>query len=142
MTLTLEPKAAAELALTHDDLRSFTGDIERYAHPLCRHVIYSPGMRYLAEVGRAYWLLDEIAFTLGSQSTMRRLIAKDARAAEMLFWRLRVRDDKTAVLIGEVDEGQTVMRRAFTYTDFPLDRVEIWSAFDGTRWTIYLPSEH
>jgi hypothetical protein len=142
MTETLKPEATAKAALTHEDLRSFSGDIERYTHPFCRQVIYSPGMRYLAEAGQAYWLLDEIAFTLGSPSTMRRLIAKDARAAEMLFWRLRVRDDKTAVLIGEVDQGQTVTRRAYTYTDFPLDRVEIWTAFDGTRWTIYLPSEH
>ncbi|MEL7089572.1 MAG: DUF6876 family protein [Planctomycetota bacterium] len=43
------------------DLRRFTGDDIRYRHELNPSVIYTPGVRYLAEQGQAYWLIDAIA---------------------------------------------------------------------------------
>ena len=36
--------------LTHDELRQFTGDLERYRHPLNRRVIFTPGVHHLAGV--------------------------------------------------------------------------------------------
>ena len=52
--------------LTHADLRHFSGDLERYFHPLNRNVLYTPGVKYVAEVGQAYWLIDAIASYFGS----------------------------------------------------------------------------
>ena len=46
--------------ITHEDLRQFTGDLERYRTPN-RSVIYTPGIAYLAEHAGAYWLIDAIA---------------------------------------------------------------------------------
>src|SRR5262249_19021920 len=52
--------------LTHADLQHFTGDLERFRHPLARKVIYTPGVQFLAERGHAYWLIDEIALAIAS----------------------------------------------------------------------------
>lgn len=131
-----------EAPLTHADLRQFTGDLERYRHTLNRRVIYTPGVRYLAEKAGAYWLIDEIALALASRP-LQRLMARDERAREMLFWTLVVGPDESAILIASVDSGEPpVVRKRIGWTDFPLERIDIWSGFDGQHWTLYLPSEH
>ena len=38
--------------------------------------------------------------------------------------------------------GPPFITQKIEYTDFPLDEIDIWAGFDGTRWTLYLPSEH
>lgn len=127
--------------LTLDELNQFTGGLERYRHPLNRQVIYTPGIQHLAERAGACWLIDEIALTLGSQAMAKR-IAKDPRAGEMLFWCLTVRENQSAILKAEIDQGVPILRKRIAFTDFPLDRIDLWTAFDGVHWTLYLPSEH
>ena len=128
--------------LTHHDLNLFTGDLERFRHWLCRRVIYTPGVHYLAERGQAHWLLDAIAFYFGSND-MVRAIERDKRLEDMQFWRLDVRDDRSAVLSARADSGEEpFILQSIEYTDFPLDYVDIWAAYDGEHWTLYLPSEH
>jgi hypothetical protein len=69
-------------------------------------------------------------------------IRDDSRLASMQFWRLTV-EDQGAVLTAEADAGEEpFIQQVIPYTDFPLDRIEIWAAYDGTYWTLYLPSEH
>jgi hypothetical protein len=124
------------------DLQQFTGDDVRYAHLLNRRVIYTPGVRHVAEAGQAYWLIDAIASHIGAPP-MRRAIARDERIDWMHFWTLKVRSDRSAALTARADKGERpFVRQSIVYTDFPLDRIDIWAAFDGAHWTLYLPSEH
>lgn len=126
----------------HDDLRQFTGDLDRYRHSINRRVIYTPGVRYVAEQGGAYWLIDEIALLLGSLK-MRKATSRDPRVGNLHFWKLTVSDDRSAVLAARADDGVTpFITRNIPFTDFPLDHVDIWAGFDGEHWTLYLPSEH
>lgn len=128
-------------ALTLNDLAQFTGDLERYRHPLNRHVIYTPGVQYLAEQAGAYWLIDAIASYFGSP-LMRRAMEKDSRIRFMQFWKLTV-SDASALLTAEADAGvQPFITQEIEFTDFPLPEIQIWTAFDGSHWTLYLPSEH
>ncbi|MCA9215714.1 MAG: hypothetical protein KDB27_21765 [Planctomycetales bacterium] len=127
--------------LTQADLDQFYGDIKRYQHLLNSKVIYTPGIRYLADQGQAYWLIDAIATYLGS-ARMRQAIKQDSRIASMQFWRLEVVNSQ-GVLTAEADAGVTpFVQQAIGHTDFPLERVDIWAAYDGLYWTLYLPSEH
>ncbi len=127
--------------LCKSDLRQFSGDLIRYVHPLNRRVIYTPGIRYLAEKGRAYWLLDAIVSYFGS-SVMHQAMANDGRLQSMQFWRLTVKNE-SAVLTAEADAGvEPFVTQVIPFTDFPLDQVDIWAGFDGSFWTLYLPSEH
>jgi hypothetical protein len=127
--------------LKAEDLRQFYGDIIRFTHPLNRSVIYSPGVRYVAEKGHAYWLIDAIVSYFGSPE-MKQAMAKDYRLQSLQFWRLTV-TDSSAVLTAEADAGEEpFIRQEIAFTDFPLDAIDIWAGFDGAYWTLYLPSEH
>ena len=127
--------------LNQADLRHFSGDLERYFHPLNRNVLYTPGVKYVAEVGQAYWLIDAIASYFGSPE-MNEAMHLDSRLKSMQFWRLDV-SDQSAVLTAQADSDvDAFIRQDIPYTDFPLDHIEVWAGFDGKRWTLYLPSEH
>ena len=128
--------------LTHDDLWQFTGDLERYRHPLNRQVIYTPGVRFLTEKAGAYWLIDAITSYFGT-AQMLRAIADDPRLETLQFWRLDVAADRSAILLARADSGvKPFITQEIPYTDFPLERVDVWAGFDGVHWTLYLPSEH
>lgn len=73
------------------ELQSFMGDLVRHRHPLNRSVIYTPGVRHLAEKGEAYWLLDAIASWIGSPEFVK-AAKQDPRVDEMHFWTLDVED--------------------------------------------------
>lgn len=127
--------------LTHAELAQFTGDLQRFRHPLNPKVIYSPGVRYVAEKGHAYWLIDAIASYFGSP-VMMAAMQQDHRIQSMHFWRLEVTGSK-AVLFAEADAGELpFVRQDILFTDFPLDRIDVWAGYDGDVWTLYLPSEH
>lgn len=128
--------------LTHADLRQFTGDLERFRHPLARGVIYTPGVRFLAERAGAYWLIDEIALAIAG-GDVARAGRSDERVLGLHFWRLEVRSDRSAELTARADSDvPPFLTRCISWTDFPLDHVDIWAGHDGTAWTLYLPSEH
>jgi hypothetical protein len=42
-------------------LGHFTGCDELYRHALCRNVLYTEGVQYVAESAGAYWLIDKVA---------------------------------------------------------------------------------
>ena len=127
--------------LTHESLHHFSGDLERYRHPLARRVIYTPGVKFVAEHGDAYWLIDELAFTI-TGGEFQRAGRSNPRILEMHFWRLYVKDN-TAVLTARSDSDvEPFYSKEIPFTDFPLDRIDIWAALDGEHWTLYLPSEH
>ena len=127
--------------LSHSDLRQFTGDLKRY-RTISPLVIYTPGVRYLAEIGKAYWLIDAITSYYGTNA-MRRAIKTDYRLETLQFWRLEVASDQSAILSSRADSDvPPFVAQIIPYTDFPLSYVDIWSGFDGHYWTLYLPSEH
>jgi len=134
--------ASTRNPLTHEELRHFTGDLERYRHPIARNVIYTPGIRHVAERAGAYWLIDEIAFAIAGGEVARAGRA-DPRVLDLHFWKLTVREDRTAELTARADSGESALvKREIAFTDFPLSEIDIWAGFDGRCWTLYLPSEH
>ncbi|TWT67034.1 hypothetical protein Pla123a_44640 [Posidoniimonas polymericola] len=125
------------------ELSQFTGDLERYRHPIRRHVIYTPGVRHLAQEAEAYWLIDAIASWIGSHSFVE-AVKQDARLQSLHFWTLQVdREAASAVLTARADSGEPAfITQRIPFTDFPLASIDIWCGFDGRHWTLYLPSEH
>lgn len=135
MTDTLSPP---ELAA---QLRQFTGGGGFYRHPLNPEVIYTEGVRFLAEQAEAFWLIDTIASYFGSP-LMRRAITEDPRLADLQFWTLTVLG-LVGELTMEADQGvPPAIRQEIPFTDFPLPIVRVWAGFNGEGWALYLPSEH
>jgi hypothetical protein len=116
--------------LTRSDLIQFTGTEHLYRHPMVPGVVYTDGVKHVAETGGAYWLIDEIAFT---QHGNKRLAAE-----EFQLWKLKVNPDHTATLTCEDGNGGAVFGKAIEYTDFPLEEITLYF----TDKTILLPSEY
>ena len=120
----------ATASLTEADLRQFTGTEQWHRHSFVRTVLYTDGVKYVAEKGGAYWLLDDIAF---AQRTYKRVAAEAFQ-----LWRLRVHPDRTATLTCEDGNGHAVFTKALTFTDFPLAEITLYC----TNGVILLPSEY
>lgn len=128
--------------LTKQDLTHFTGDLERWRHQFNRSVIYTPGVRHVAEAGEAYWLIDAIASWIGSP-TFNEAATKIDGISEWHTWTLSVGDNNAATLFATADEpADAFITQAIPYTDFPLSSIDVWAGYDGSHWTLYLPSEH
>lgn len=106
--------------LIHEELRQFTGDLERYRHGFNPRVIYTPGVRYLAERAGAYWLIDLIASHISSRETAA-AVAKDGRRRGV---RLAVdrRDDEQ--LLGDVEQRTRVVLVSEHIECLDTDRME------------------
>lgn len=128
--------------LTEADLRQFTGDLVRIRHPLNRKVIYTPGVKHVAEAGQAYWLIDSIASWIGSEE-FQAAEQIDERISEMHFWTFEKSWSHAGQLTARADSpDEPFIVQSFEFTDFPLPRIDIWAAWSGDHWTLYLPSEH
>jgi hypothetical protein len=116
--------------LTKADLIRFTGSEHWYRHAMVRDVLYTDGVKYVAETAGAYWLIDEITFA----QRFDKLLA----AEEFQSWKLNVNPDHTATLTSEDGNGGVVFTKAIEYTDFPLAEITLYFINN----TILLPSEY
>jgi hypothetical protein len=105
-----EKRAELLAALPH-----FTGTERWFRHAMNQRVTYTEGAQFVAEKAGAYWLLDEIA---------------------IVNWKLTVKDS-VGLLVCEDGNNNVVNRRRIPFTDFPLDKFELW--FENN--VIMLPSE-
>ena len=117
-------------SLSLSQLRQFTGTEHWYRHALVRRILYTDGVRYVADTAGAYWLLDELA--LAQQ------FIPQVNAVSFQLWRLTVKPDHTAILACEDGDGHPVYCREIPWTDFPLPELRLYV----TDNTILLPSEY
>lgn len=125
-----------------NELQYFTGDLERWRHSLYRKLIYTPGVKHLAERAGAYWLIDAVASWLPSHQ-FHAAAQRDPRISDIHFWKLAVAEVRSAVLTAVADSGEEpFIRQKIEYTDFPLTEIDLYCAFDRGHWTLMLPSEY
>lgn len=116
-------------SLTKAELAQFTGTSTYYSHPLAFHIRCTDGVYYIAEKGKAYWLLDLIVYSQAKA---------DVRCESFQVWTLIVGSDRAAQLVCEDGNGHMVFKQDIEYTDFPLDEIQ----FYFTDNVILLPSEY
>jgi hypothetical protein len=119
-----------ETPFTKADLRQFTGTEQWYRHSLNRKVLFTDGIKFLADRAGAYWLIDEIALI---QPYNKRVTAQPFQV-----WKLAVRPDHTAMLTCEDGNDNVVFTKEISFTDFPLDEIMLYF----TDNVILLPSEY
>ena len=111
-----------------ENLDQFTGTEHHHRHVL-RNVVYTDGVKAMADVAEAHWLLDLVA------SHQR----KWASVAPFQLWLLTVNPDRTAYVTMQEDKGSPVLvRQEMHYTSFPLDEFKLY-CIDSV---ILLPSEY
>lgn len=115
--------------LTKANLDQFTGSVDFFRHSLMPSIVYTEGVKYMADEGGAHWLVDKIA-------TLQ--LDPKVKPEEFQVWRLMRRSNNTAYLACEDGNHKEVYRELIDYTDFPLDEIELWYV----NQTIMLPSEY
>lgn len=123
--------------ITKSDLAQFTGTENYWRHPLVQKVMYTDGVKYLADNAGAYWLIDKIATLQGLANIY---------AEPFQVWRLELSLPSSRATLSCTDGGKsendgeaiTIYSEKIAFTDFPLDKIELWVE-DGV---ILLPSEH
>lgn len=116
--------------LNKADLSQFTGTEQWHRHPINRKVLYTDGVKFVADQAGAYWLLDEIAII---QPYDKRIAAE-----EFQVWKLSVHADSRAILTCEDGNSHVVYTKEIEFTDFPPEGITFWF----TNNTILLPSEY
>lgn len=110
------------------ELQQFHGTTQYYRHLL--GVLFSDGIKYLADECQCYWLLDLIV----SWQAHRKVYVH-----EFQVFKLRVNEkNRTAVVTIEDGNDNIIQTQKLPFTDFPLDSIDIWYSQN----VIYLPSEH
>jgi hypothetical protein len=111
------------------ELRHFTGSTEFYRH-FTNALIYTEGVKFLAERARLYWLIDLIA------SWQPRAL-RDPGIQEFQLWELRItKTEAAAVCLRDSDDE--AFRQKLASADSALDYVRLY--VEGG--VLLLPSEH
>lgn len=110
--------------LTQADLDQFTGT-EQYHQHWMRQIVYTDGVKYMADAGGAYWLID--------------VVASYQRKEPFQIWELKVKPNKSCVVTMREDTGEPAkVRQEIPHTDFPLESIKLY-LIDGV---LLLPSEY
>jgi len=111
-----------------EELEQFTGTMEYYRYPL--GIIFTDGVKYLADKAGAYWLIDNIASWQ---------VEKKVRNCPFQIWELKVNKDRTAILTMKEDINEPeLVKQKIPFTDFPLDYQKLYLA----NGILMLPSEY
>ena len=121
------PKRAA---LDPPLLAQFTGSEQFYRHGLVKDIVFTEGVKYVADAAGAYWLLDEIALAQKFQPSL--------MAEEFQVWDLNVAADRSAVLSCGDGNGREVFSKRIKWTDFSTPSIRFYVC----GGTILLPSEY
>ena len=117
------------MTLDFAELTQFTGTEHWYRHGMNRDVLYTDGVRHVAEAAGAYWLIDEIAIAQRYEPAI--------RGEAFQVWKLAVKDS-AATLTCEDGAERKVFSKVIEFTDFPEPGITLWC----TDSTILLPSEY
>ena len=100
------------------ELHQFTGTQNYYRNS--KELLYTDGIQYLAEQAGSYWLIDLVE---SHQPTL--------RGVPFQVWRLKVNEDKSALVTMVEDDGEPVkVRQEILFTDFPLNEFSFY-CIDG-----------
>lgn len=113
------------------ELRQFHGSEQFYRNGMNRSVIYTEGVKYLADEGGAYWLVDDIAIANMTEAAL--------RGEEFQVWTLtKAEHGQGATLVATDGNEKVLFSEAIAYTDFPLDSITLY--FQNN--TLLLTSEY
>lgn len=117
-----------------DNLELFIGTEHFYSHRITK-TVYTDGIKYLAEEGKCYWLINDASIVAQSLMEKSSFISID-------FKRLSEEQQSEmgceAIITYGDGNDNILYTQQYPYTDFPLDELNLFFA-DGT---LLLPSEY
>jgi hypothetical protein len=113
------------------DLRQFTGTERWYRwSSLFPRFLLTDGAKYLADRAGAYWLMDIIG-------SYQHELDKEG----FQVWRLE-KTGTEAVVVCDDGNGNVLAKQEIPYTNFPMNKVELYAIYSDNQLVILLPSEY
>lgn len=123
------------------NLRQFMGGGDMFRHPLNKTLIFSEGVKYLAENAGAYWLIDIVASVLNKGKEG--ILGKDS------FMCCKLKKTQGNAFVFTIDNGndptspedgeyKLYYKQEIPFSDFPLDEFKLFLCNE----TLILPSEY
>ena len=117
--------------MNQEELNQFTGTEKWYRTLLYGDYLFTDGVKYVAEEGGAYWLIDKI-FSCAAH-------VKELEREDFQTWKLiRHRDGDGASLICEDGNYNRLYSEDIEFTDFPMKSIELYFI----NRVLLLPSEY
>ncbi len=111
-------------------LRQFTGTEHYYRTN--GNLVVTDGVKFLADEGKCYWLLDLYAS---------HLIGVHGEQESFTVLKLTLVGAGAKVVI-EDGNGNQLAQQHVEYTDFPLASITLYGVWDGSMWIVMLTSEY
>jgi len=143
-------------AFTIADLTLFTGSEKFFRHPLFKKFIFTEGIKFVADKGSAYWLIDAIASYQPQVSKTNQL--KDFQiwvlsnySESLVYWQreyafIMPKKDNDAILTCWEDspepKSNPFISQEIEFTDFCLPEIKLYVACNENMMTLMLPSEY
>jgi len=109
----------------------------KYIWHWTKALVFTDGVEQLREDADCHWLVDAIASYQG----------KKLKNIPFQVWKLKVCDDKSAILTMVEDSGEpNIITQKIPFTDFPLEDITLWvndgCVGDSACKVLMLPSEY
>jgi len=143
MTEVIEKNETINQCLNQDQLNfqlaQFTGTEQWYRHNLNRNLIYTEGVKFLAENGGeqgAYWFIDKVAFEIAP------LLKSKNEGFGCINLSVGVIDKNQATVLVTDGNDKQLAASHIHYTDMQAGNWKFYLIDDQTHMTLLLPSEY
>ena len=116
----------------NEEFAGYTGTEKYYKH-WCPGIVYTDGVKAVADKFKAYWLLDVVA----SYQPY-----KHVHSENFQLWEICTDNKKAVVTMKADDDKPVIIKQEIAYTDFPEGTLKLWLSNDGEQSVILLPSEY
>jgi hypothetical protein len=120
-----------------EELNQFTGSEQFFRYWGSRKLVYTEGIKYLAEKAKCCWLIDEIGLVLFPKLLKNHIDS---------FYKIefKVGADHSAHIIIDDGNGNTYLRHKINWTDFPVSEelVIFYLCESDDHYCLMLPSEY
>lgn len=120
-----------------NELRKFTGTTAYHRLSLFP-ILVTDGVRFLAQEAKCYWLIDEIG------ANTQNLDKVEERFAVVKL-KLNADKDQGVLRITNGNSGKEeveYLNQLISYTDFPIDEIELYLQKGEQSWVLMLTSEY
>lgn len=126
------------MAINENDLKHFTGaDQWHRFNALMPSALLTDGALYVAKEGGAFWLMDIIASVQHKPKI---------NAEYFQVWRLKVNEDKSALVTCDDGNENILYTQEVPHTDFNLSEIKLYAIYPSDEpkgdLIIMLPSEY
>ena len=122
MTTSTETMSPEQFEAAFDQYRAHCNGTESYHSHFLPGVVFTDGVKWLADNAGAYWLIDAIASYQRDKK-----ITRDPMLCDYQTWQLEVDlAKKQAILTCKADtDRDVVIRQKIKFTDFPISKVRL-----------------